>query len=106
MVSDDIAVKHGWGNSRILKATSQGLGKLTASLTYLSGHQEKKEVLPCISSLFCAFILCFFFIFLISLLFIFFPLSSICCLLISFFFFFAPFELWMGCLVLVKVICK
>ncbi|KAE8021482.1 hypothetical protein FH972_007367 [Carpinus fangiana] len=45
MVSDDIAVKHGWGNSRILKATSQGLGKLTASLTYHSGHQEKKEVL-------------------------------------------------------------
>jgi hypothetical protein len=78
MVSDDIAVKHGWGNSRILKATSQGLGKLTASLTYLSGHQEKKEVPPCISSLFCAFILSLFFFF-------FFPLSCICCLLISFF---------------------
>lgn len=63
MVSDDIAVKHGWGNSRILKATSQGLGKLTASLAYHSGYQEKKEVLPCISLLFCAFILSFLFIF-------------------------------------------
>lgn len=45
MVSDDIAVKHGWGIYRILKATSQGLGKLMASLTYFSGHHQEKEVL-------------------------------------------------------------
>lgn len=37
--------EHGWRNSRILKATSQGLGKLTASLSYFSGYQETKEVL-------------------------------------------------------------
>jgi hypothetical protein len=45
LVSDDIAVKHGWRNSRILKASSQGLGKLMASLTYFTGDQETKEVL-------------------------------------------------------------
>ena len=45
LVSDDIAVKHGWQNSRILKASSQGLGKLMASLTYFTGDQETKEVL-------------------------------------------------------------
>ncbi|KAH7510680.1 hypothetical protein FEM48_ZijujUnG0099600 [Ziziphus jujuba var. spinosa] len=39
-VSDDILVKHGSHNSRILKATSQGLGKLTASLSYFSEHHE------------------------------------------------------------------
>ncbi|KAA8548147.1 hypothetical protein F0562_004591 [Nyssa sinensis] len=44
-VSDSIDVKHGWWNSRILKATSCGLGKLTATLTYSSGHGEAKEVL-------------------------------------------------------------
>lgn len=50
IVEDEIAVKHGWQSSRILEATSQGLGKLMASLTYFSGPQETKEVLPCISS--------------------------------------------------------
>uniref|UniRef100_A0A5B7BTW7 BIG2 domain-containing protein n=1 Tax=Davidia involucrata TaxID=16924 RepID=A0A5B7BTW7_DAVIN len=44
-VSDSIAVKHRWWNSRILKATSCGLGKLTATLSYSSGHHEAKEVL-------------------------------------------------------------
>ncbi|CAB4305668.1 unnamed protein product [Prunus armeniaca] len=44
-VSDDIAIKHGWQNSIILKATSQGQDKLTASLTYFSGLNETKEVL-------------------------------------------------------------
>ncbi|KAK9272744.1 hypothetical protein L1049_003121 [Liquidambar formosana] len=45
LVSDDFEAKHGWRNSRILKATSQGLGKLTASLTYCSGNPEIMEVL-------------------------------------------------------------
>ncbi|XP_059670096.1 nuclear pore complex protein GP210 isoform X2 [Cornus florida] len=44
-VSDDAFVKHGWWNSRIVKATSCGLGKLIATLTYSSGHPETKEVL-------------------------------------------------------------
>ncbi|KAK4603548.1 hypothetical protein RGQ29_012174 [Quercus rubra] len=44
LVPDDIAVKHSW-QTRILKATSQGLDKLMASLTYFTGHQETKEVL-------------------------------------------------------------
>ncbi|CAK7328121.1 unnamed protein product [Dovyalis caffra] len=43
-LSKDIVEKHGWQNSRILRATSPGLGKLTASLNYTSGHQERKEV--------------------------------------------------------------
>lgn len=44
-VSDEIALHHGWWNSRLLKATSQGLGKLTAALSYSVGHHERKEVL-------------------------------------------------------------
>lgn len=44
-VSDSIAFKHEWWNSRILKATSFGLGKLTATLRYSTGHYETKEVL-------------------------------------------------------------
>lgn len=45
MLSEDIVVKHGWRNSRILRAISLGQGKLTASLTYFSGHRERKKVL-------------------------------------------------------------
>ncbi|XP_027357563.1 nuclear pore complex protein GP210 isoform X2 [Abrus precatorius] len=44
-VSNDIAVKHGWRNSKILKAYSPGLGKLTASLSYPSGADDKKKVI-------------------------------------------------------------
>ncbi|EXC20346.1 hypothetical protein L484_020567 [Morus notabilis] len=44
-VSDDIAIRDGWRNSRVLKATSQGLGKLTATLRYFSQHNKMKEVL-------------------------------------------------------------
>lgn len=44
-MSDRIAVKHDWWNSRILKMTSEGLGKLTASLSYFSGHPGRKEVI-------------------------------------------------------------
>ncbi|OMO59291.1 Bacterial Ig-like, group 2 [Corchorus capsularis] len=40
-----IASRYGWRNSRILKATSEGLGKLTASLVYYKGHHDTKEVL-------------------------------------------------------------
>lgn len=45
MLSDRIAIRHGWWNSRILKMTSEGLGKLTASLNYFSRHPETKEVI-------------------------------------------------------------
>ncbi|XP_077228958.1 embryo defective 3012 isoform X2 [Tasmannia lanceolata] len=40
-----IAAKHGWRCSRLIKATSQGLGSLAASLSYHSGNAEKTEVL-------------------------------------------------------------
>ncbi|KAL2939116.1 hypothetical protein RDABS01_022565 [Bienertia sinuspersici] len=42
---DSIAVKYGWQYSRILEATVEGLGKLSASLTYSTDHLEAKEVL-------------------------------------------------------------
>ncbi|KAF9666359.1 hypothetical protein SADUNF_Sadunf16G0221300 [Salix dunnii] len=45
MLSEDIVVKHGWRNSRILRANSLGLGKVSASLTYFSRQQERKKVL-------------------------------------------------------------
>ncbi|KAF5479668.1 hypothetical protein F2P56_000470 [Juglans regia] len=51
IVKDEIAVKHGWQSSRILEATSQGLGKLMASLTYFSGHQETKEILKVVQEI-------------------------------------------------------
>ncbi|XAR51910.1 hypothetical protein NMG60_11006706 [Bertholletia excelsa] len=44
-LSKDIAVKHGFLNSGILQATSSGLGKLIATLTYNTGDDERKEVL-------------------------------------------------------------
>lgn len=40
----DTMIKYGWRNSRILRATLQGHGKLTASLTYISGPQQTTEV--------------------------------------------------------------
>ncbi|XVE67869.1 hypothetical protein DITRI_Ditri09bG0022500 [Diplodiscus trichospermus] len=39
------ASKYSWRSSRILEATSAGLGKLTASLVYYNGHHDAKEVL-------------------------------------------------------------
>ncbi|KAI6671315.1 hypothetical protein NL676_006200 [Syzygium grande] len=45
LVSDDIMVERGWRNSRILKAATPGLGKLTASLAYSGGSPGSKEVL-------------------------------------------------------------
>lgn len=45
LLSDDIMVEHGWRNSRILKAATPGLGKLTASLAYFGGSPGSKEVL-------------------------------------------------------------
>lgn len=45
LVPNDVAVKHGWQNPRILQAASPGSGKLTASLTYYSGNDGVKEVL-------------------------------------------------------------
>ncbi|GMH15008.1 hypothetical protein Nepgr_016849 [Nepenthes gracilis] len=44
-VSDAIRLKYGWGNSTGLNATSQGVGKLSASLAYSSEHPATKEVL-------------------------------------------------------------
>ncbi|KAJ0052503.1 hypothetical protein Pint_02808 [Pistacia integerrima] len=51
LVSDDIVLKHGLRNSRILEATSQGLEKLMASLTYISRHQDTKEVLKVVQEI-------------------------------------------------------
>ncbi|KAK0591220.1 hypothetical protein LWI29_037217 [Acer saccharum] len=51
LVSDDIVLKHGWRNSTVLKATSQGMGKLTASLTYFSGRPDTKEVLKVVQEI-------------------------------------------------------
>ncbi|MED6133436.1 hypothetical protein PIB30_028200 [Stylosanthes scabra] len=45
LVSNDVAVKRGWRNSKILEAFSPGLGKLTASLTYSAGADNKKETI-------------------------------------------------------------
>ncbi|KAK7361365.1 hypothetical protein VNO77_03419 [Canavalia gladiata] len=42
-ISNDIVVKHGWWNSQILKAYSPG--KLIASLSYLGGADDKKEMI-------------------------------------------------------------
>lgn len=44
-VPQSAALKYGWKHSRILIARSPGLGKLSASLTYSTGHLEGKEVL-------------------------------------------------------------
>ncbi|GMP29371.1 hypothetical protein CsSME_00004505 [Camellia sinensis var. sinensis] len=50
-ISDDIAVKHALSNSRILEATSYGLGKLTATLTYSTGVDGTKEVLKVVQEI-------------------------------------------------------
>ncbi|WRX20784.1 Bacterial Ig-like domain [Theobroma cacao] len=44
-VLEPIASRYGWRNSRILKATSEGMGNLTASLVYYNGIRDIKEVL-------------------------------------------------------------
>jgi nuclear pore complex protein Nup210 len=44
-VSNDIAVKHGWRNTKLLKAYSQGIGNLTASVSYPGGADDRKEVI-------------------------------------------------------------
>lgn len=44
-VSNDIALKHGWRNTKILKAYSPGLGNLAASVNYLGGADDKKKVI-------------------------------------------------------------
>ncbi|KAL7213703.1 hypothetical protein ACSBR2_016266 [Camellia fascicularis] len=50
-ISDDIAVKHALSNSRILEATSYGLGKLTATLMYSTGEDRTKEVLKVVQEI-------------------------------------------------------
>lgn len=61
MLSEEIVVKNGWRNSRILRTNSLGLGKITASLTYFSVQQERKKV-RLYSTLFLKFhfLLCYF----------------------------------------------
>ncbi|KAJ8750145.1 hypothetical protein K2173_014060 [Erythroxylum novogranatense] len=41
----DIADESDWHSRTILRASSEGLGKLIASLTFFSGHKTEKEVL-------------------------------------------------------------
>ncbi|XP_042500148.1 nuclear pore complex protein GP210 [Macadamia integrifolia] len=45
MVPDGTAVKHGWQSPQILMPTSEGLGRLTASLAYPMGRAGTKEVI-------------------------------------------------------------
>ncbi|KAM7268816.1 hypothetical protein ACFE04_010982 [Oxalis oulophora] len=51
LLSDQILSKHCWRNSRILKATSQGLGLLTASLTYFGSDSDQKEALKVVQDI-------------------------------------------------------
>ncbi|XP_065877577.1 nuclear pore complex protein GP210 isoform X2 [Euphorbia lathyris] len=51
MLSDDIEVNYGWLNARLLRATSQGLGELMASVTYFIGQQEIKEVIEVVQEI-------------------------------------------------------
>ncbi|XP_022740408.1 nuclear pore complex protein GP210 isoform X2 [Durio zibethinus] len=44
-VLEPIASRYSRRSARILKATSEGLGKLTTSLVYFNGHLDTKEVL-------------------------------------------------------------
>ncbi|ERN13772.1 hypothetical protein AMTR_s00049p00191680 [Amborella trichopoda] len=44
-VPGEIAIKHGWLNCTRLTAISEGIGKLSASLTYHSGNPEESKVL-------------------------------------------------------------
>ena len=85
-LSADIVDKHGWQNSRILKTTSQGLGKLTAALSYFSEHHETKEVVHYIDS--------FYFFLFFNLKYIFSLLSFIMQLFYTFFL--SLFEGWGG----------
>ncbi|XP_020868269.1 nuclear pore complex protein GP210 [Arabidopsis lyrata subsp. lyrata] len=48
---DELSSEYGQQNSRILNAMSPGLGELTATLTYFSGHQESKEVLKIVQEI-------------------------------------------------------
>ncbi|KAG7544003.1 Bacterial Ig-like group 2 [Arabidopsis thaliana x Arabidopsis arenosa] len=48
---DELSSEYGQQNSRILNAMSPGLGELTATLTYFSGHQESKEVLKVVQEI-------------------------------------------------------
>ncbi|KAL9246241.1 hypothetical protein vseg_019803 [Gypsophila vaccaria] len=44
-VPDSTEAKYGWQNSRMLEPTSEGFGKLLASLTYYTSHPERKKVM-------------------------------------------------------------
>ncbi|KAI5401451.1 hypothetical protein KIW84_066063 [Lathyrus oleraceus] len=41
---NDISLKHGWRNTKILKAYSPGLGNLAASVNYLGGANDKMRL--------------------------------------------------------------
>ncbi|XP_068664790.1 nuclear pore complex protein GP210 isoform X3 [Aristolochia californica] len=51
MVPEEACVKHGWRNSRLIKPTSEGLGSLTAKLSYKKGNTEKLEVLKVVQQI-------------------------------------------------------
>ena len=44
IIPSDIAVKEDWKIYQLIKATSQGLGNVTASLAYHTGNAERTEV--------------------------------------------------------------
>ncbi|KAI5403227.1 hypothetical protein KIW84_050704 [Lathyrus oleraceus] len=48
---NDIALKHGWRNTKILKAYSPGLGNLAASVNYLGGANDKKETITVVQEI-------------------------------------------------------
>ncbi|KAK6928386.1 hypothetical protein RJ641_006977 [Dillenia turbinata] len=51
LVPSNFSVEQGWWNSRILKASKYGVGKLTASLAYHGWHLETKEVLKVVQEI-------------------------------------------------------
>ncbi|WCJ21095.1 Nuclear pore complex protein GP210 [Euphorbia peplus] len=50
-LSNDVEVNYGWRNARLLRATSQGLGELMTSLTYLCGQHDTKEVIEVVQEI-------------------------------------------------------
>eukprot|EP00268_Persea_americana_P027648 TRINITY_DN2697_c0_g3_i2.p1 TRINITY_DN2697_c0_g3~~TRINITY_DN2697_c0_g3_i2.p1 ORF type:complete len:1086 (+),score=189.17 TRINITY_DN2697_c0_g3_i2:239-3496(+) len=51
IIPNAIAVKHGWKISCLIKTTSQGLGRVTASLAYHSGNLERPKVITVVQEL-------------------------------------------------------
>ncbi|KAG9446505.1 hypothetical protein H6P81_012633 [Aristolochia fimbriata] len=51
VVPEEACVKHGWRSSRLIKPSSEGLGSLTAELSFKKGNMEKLEVLKVVQQL-------------------------------------------------------